>query len=938
MSVLHERGSELASLGHAIDDLSRGEGRCIVIEGPAGIGKTRLLGAARERARDAGVRVLRARGSELERTAPFGLVHQLLDVTVRRATEEQRAGWFKGAASLAGPVFDVGGAAPAPADLYPTLHGLYWLLAELAAGAPTVLLCDDVQWADDPSLAFLEFLARRIEDLPVLLVLGTRPAAQSGRGMLASLTADPDVAVLRPGTLSADAIDVWTRAVLPGDPETAFLSTCLQVTGGNPLLVSELLRDLAARGLPPTRRAAVDLVELAPDGVASVALLRLAALPAEARGLAAAVSVLGDDTTPAQASALAALDSAAAADAATALVRAGVLSDGTDALAFTHPLLRASVYASLSAVDRATAHGRAAALLRQAGARPASLAAHLLKTSPAGDPEVVAALQAAAEGALEVGDAAGAAVHLRRALEEPPAGAARTAVLVGLGTAEWLAGEPAWLLRHREAIAAAADEHDRASLVLDLARKAKWTDSPAAVEMLAEQLDRAGVPAALTALLEAELVSSSSVSLPAYELAQRRLHAPAVPDGAPASFAEAVVLCGAAFAAATGGTGTAAEAVDMAARAMASGHLTTDPATGAHAFTAAAAMVFAGARDQAVAILDGAVEAARAGGSPVGVSQALSVRAWALSVIGRVRESETDATEALGLAAEGGVETGMLVLASAALALAAVERGAPRAELLDLERHLIAPARDTDALPYDVLLFALGRVRAALGDNALALETFRSVGARGARWGCTVAFVGYWQTEAARVLLRTGHRDDALALARRQLDAARSFGERGALGAAIREEALARGEEDLLDRLTEAVDVLATTPDLRERALAQLELGAALRRTGAKGDAREPLAAALELATELGATVIAERARGELLASGARPRRSALRGVDALTPSERRVAGLAAGGLTNRAIAQQLFVTDKTVEGHLASAYGKLGVRSRRDLPEALAA
>lgn len=381
MSVLHERGTELSSLDVALAALARGAGGCVVVEGPAGIGKTRLLAAARDRARENGVRVLRARGSELERSAPFGIVHQLLDVTVRRATAGQRAAWFEGAASLAGPVFDVGSGTATPADLYPTLHGLYWLVAELTTDEPTLLVCDDLQWADDPSLAFLEFLARRVEDLPVLVLLGTRPAAQAGRPTLASLTADPDVTVLRPGTLSAEAIDEWTRAVLAGDPEPAFLSTCLQVTGGNPLLVSELLRDLAARGLPPTRRAALDLVELAPDGVASVVLLRLAALPDAAQRLAAAVSVLGDGAAPGHASELAGLDAASAAGGATALVRAGLLLDGTDALGFAHPLLRSAVYATLSAVDRATAHGHAAELLRAAGAPP-STASHRPSPKP----------------------------------------------------------------------------------------------------------------------------------------------------------------------------------------------------------------------------------------------------------------------------------------------------------------------------------------------------------------------------------------------------------------------------------------------------------------------------------------------------------------------------------------------------------------------------
>ena len=123
-----------------------------------------------------------------------------------------------------------------------------------------------------------------------------------------------------------------------------------------------------------------------------------------------------------------------------------------------------------------------------------------------------------------------------------------------------------------------------------------------------------------------------------------------------------------------------------------------------------------------------------------------------------------------------------------------------------------------------------------------------------------------------------------------------------------------------------------------EHARALVELGAALRRGNRRSESREPLRRGLELATDCGAAPLAERAETELLATGARPRRVALSGVDSLTPSERRVAEMAAEGGTNREIAQALFVTPKTVEVHLSSAYRKLGISSRRQLASALAA
>jgi DNA-binding CsgD family transcriptional regulator len=165
---------------------------------------------------------------------------------------------------------------------------------------------------------------------------------------------------------------------------------------------------------------------------------------------------------------------------------------------------------------------------------------------------------------------------------------------------------------------------------------------------------------------------------------------------------------------------------------------------------------------------------------------------------------------------------------------------------------------------------------------------------------------------------------------------ARRFGAPGGIGVGLRVAALV-GERDRVARLQEAIEVLEESALPLELARALVDLGAALRHERKPREAREPLRRALDLALRAGADGLAQRARDELLASGARPRRTALRGVEALTPSERRVADLAAAGRTNREIAQELFVTEKTVEGHLRNAYDKLEVRSRLALPDALA-
>ena len=142
---------------------------------------------------------------------------------------------------------------------------------------------------------------------------------------------------------------------------------------------------------------------------------------------------------------------------------------------------------------------------------------------------------------------------------------------------------------------------------------------------------------------------------------------------------------------------------------------------------------------------------------------------------------------------------------------------------------------------------------------------------------------------------------------------------------------------DSLDHLHEAVDVLSASPARLEHARALADLGTALRHRRRITDARAPLLQALDLATRCGATPLAERARTELLITGARPRRAQLSGVEALTTNEQRVAALAAEGRSNREIAQALYVSHKTVEKHLTAAYRKLAISGREDLPEALA-
>jgi DNA-binding CsgD family transcriptional regulator len=187
------------------------------------------------------------------------------------------------------------------------------------------------------------------------------------------------------------------------------------------------------------------------------------------------------------------------------------------------------------------------------------------------------------------------------------------------------------------------------------------------------------------------------------------------------------------------------------------------------------------------------------------------------------------------------------------------------------------------------------------------------------------------------LMLDSADREEALTLAGAELADARRFGQPRAIGIALQALGVLQDDaEARLALLAEAVDVLAPSYARLEHARALVELGAALRRQGSRAAAREPLRQGLDLAAHCGAVRLGERARTELAATGARPRREYITGRDALTPSELRVALLAAEGRTSQEIAQALFISTRTVDAHLSHTYSKLGINSRRDLPAGL--
>ena len=209
-----------------------------------------------------------------------------------------------------------------------------------------------------------------------------------------------------------------------------------------------------------------------------------------------------------------------------------------------------------------------------------------------------------------------------------------------------------------------------------------------------------------------------------------------------------------------------------------------------------------------------------------------------------------------------------------------------------------------------------------------------------ARWrqlGCCHPVLASWRVEATETLLRLGDRAGARRLADEQLDLADRLDTPGARGTALRAMARAAPTDQRIALLERSADLLAGSPAGLEHTRALVDLGAALGRANRRREAREPLSRALDLAHRGGLRLIAQRARNELKAAGARPRRDLLTGPGALTPAEHRVAALAATGHTNQEIAEQLYITLRTVETHLTHAFQKLQITWRGQLANGMA-
>jgi DNA-binding CsgD family transcriptional regulator len=349
-------------------------------------------------------------------------------------------------------------------------------------------------------------------------------------------------------------------------------------------------------------------------------------------------------------------------------------------------------------------------------------------------------------------------------------------------------------------------------------------------------------------------------------------------------------------------------------------------------------LFFADRLDEAVRLVDTMIADVRKRGAVFNFSGIAMTRAIFGYARGTLVEAEADARMSLDALPHRGVPFTSHTYGWLAQVL--VESGA-----VDEAADVLRDAEEAfGGLPEEFAHVPLFRARAlvgaARGDHEAALADALAAGRVLTAVGHVNPAVSYpgWRSEAALAYHALGNDAAAVALAREELELARAWGAPRPLGRALRVAGLVEGGTKGIERIREAVAVLEHSPGRLEHAYARTELGAALRRGNRRAEARDHLRAGLELAQRCGAGRLAQRAHEELVAAGARPRRRVMSGVESLTPSERRTAALAAEGMTNKEIAQALFVTPRTVEMHLSNTFRKLDISTRTQLPAALAA
>ncbi|WP_370154052.1 AAA family ATPase [Streptacidiphilus sp. EB129] len=934
-SALLERSSQLGALEGAAREARAGRGQVVLVRAGAGMGKTALLDAWAAVQRPREIRVVSASGADLERDFAFAVLRQLTEPLLARAGEAGRSQLLSGPAQLATHALRVVGTGELPPEAsLGLLHALYWLMVHVTDDGPVALVVDDVHWADLPSVRWLEYLARRLRDLPLLMVLAGRPDSSSPVEPLLERIAELPYCrpVGLPG-LEGDSVAQLVRASL-GPAEPRFAAACAQATEGSPLLLRELLRTLADDEVTPSDDQAPVVHEFRDRILTATVVKQLADAPEPALRLVRALVVLGDGAAWHLAAELAGLGEAEAREHGRRLRRIGVLAPG-EPPRFGHHLVRSAIAeAVVGPVELAAGHARAAELLRRDGAADGLLAAHLLLTEPGGEDWRVDALRQAARATRGRGAPEASVTYLRRALREPVSAQQRGALLLELGKDELQVDVRAARHHLAQAGAVLTDPYARADAACLLANAlflGHQQDSALdvlgrAVEDLRHTGDGTGRSREVSWFLQAQMLLIGYYQLstvPAARRHARRLWDYKLAGDTPGECAVLAALSASAIT----GDASAQASNDLLDRALRGGLAAMDTSQMIVSL-AGVAFVATDRLDDAAARFDQIAEMGGRWGSFRMVEAAMT---WELLVQTR-RGQQLPLTADFGhpaAAAEEGREHRVRLLLMTQMGESLIER----CDLATATAVLAADA-DTDRAGWSwqgMAHLARARLLVARGNPAAALAVLHDYGAQERHAQVTNLTMAPWRSRAALLHLALGQRTDALQLATEELELAHRWGTERAIGLASRCLGVIKGGREGEALLCEAVALLKRSPARLELARAHYALGTAQLQTGDADQARQAITQALDLADSCGSILLAGQVRTALARAGVRPR-PAPPMPPSLSLTEHRLVHLVGLGHSDRQIAQALLLTEHDVCELIEQTGRRLGADARAKL------
>ncbi len=916
--LLVDRDFELAALRSAFDDAIAGRPRAVLVEGPPGIGKSRLLSELRALAAGSNAAICAARGSEMEREFGFGVVRQLFEPALRDAA--RRARLLTGSAASAALVFDADAEIAAAANAleaprgdvsFAALHGLYWLTVNLAEESPLMLAVDDLHWCDTASLRFLGYLAHRLEGLPVLVVASLRTGeTHADDTLLAELAHDPNTLVIRPSLLTLDGVNelVGTRLGRPAD--TAFVTACHQTTSGNPLLLRQLLRALEADAIRPDRAHADTVTAIGSRAISSMVLMRLRRLSSAAVTTARAIAVLGDGAQLPVVAALTRLSEDDVTAAVGALVRIEVVRDEYP-FGFVHPLVRDAVYRDLTPGERELRHESAARVLAESGATAEQVAAHLLQVPRRASQWVVDTLVEAAHRTADRGALASAVAYLARALEEPPAPDRRADLLLDLGWYESFGDGPAAVEHLRTAYTDLTDSTRRHSAATTLARLLVFAGRRGEAAEFARRA-AADLPAEATdvrqGLLALERISHYMHGLDR-QTWNDEAEPPIVGDGPGALMLAAQVAWDITIAG-----GRRERAAELATFALHDGKLQRVD-TGL--LSIVAAVVLDLADEDLGSFWDDALADAHARGSMFAALAAHLWRGYHLWRAGDLREAQQSLLTSIEQSEQWGNPTIGVPYGEAFTIGVLLDRGDVRGA-----RQFVDNVPKRPRLGDGLRLFRESVVKLLIeeGRPAEALAELDAI--RQLQHGVANPVWRPWRSLRAQALAATGRVPDADELMRDELALARAWGAPRLTGRTLwlLGELRTQGGLDGRAELREAADLLRATTARVDHARALLSLA----RHVPDAERGATLFEALDLAEKSGADGLRAQIAAALRANGHQVADQPS-GAVTLTTTERRIAAMVEGGADVRQIAQALFLTPHTVEITLESVRSRVG-------------